>query len=144
METIQHIPKTSLARHTRQIIRSVQQGQTVIVEHHGQPEAAIMDILDYYLLQAVLQYHLHTPEIEPEAGLSDEAVAAITSPQERTNLAVAHYLAGSLSLSRLAELLGLSWLDLRTRFLRLDIPLRLAPADQEEALHDLANAATFS
>ena len=144
METIEHIPKTSLARQTRQVIQSVRRGQTVIIEHHGQPEAAIIDIFDYYLLQAVLHYHLHTPKIDVETGLSDEAVATIASPQERTNLAIAHYLAGSLSLSRLADLLGLSWLDLRTRFLRLDIPLRVAPTDQEEALHDLANAAIFS
>lgn len=144
METIQYIPKTSLARKTHQVIQSVQRGQTVVVEHHGQPEAAIMDIMDYYLLRAVSHYHATLPEIDPEKGLSDEAVAAQELPQEQINLVVAHYLADSISLSRAAELLNLSWLELRTRCLRLDIPIRTGPTTPEEIAQDLANALAFS
>ena len=142
MDTIRHIPKTTLARQTRQIIQAVQRGQTVVVEHHGQPEAAIMDIMDYYLLRAVLHYHTHSPQID--AGLSDEAVAALVSLPEQVNLVIANYLAGAVSLSRAAELLNLPWLDLRTRCLRLDLPLRTAPATPDEIADDIENAAAFT
>ena len=41
---------------------------------------------------------------------------------------------------RAAELLDLPWLDLRTRFLRLDVPLRTAPADLEDTRQDVEAA----
>jgi Uncharacterised protein family (UPF0175) len=144
MEYIYHIPKTALARKTRQILQAVQRGQTVVVEHHGQPEAAIMDIVDYYLLRAVLHYHSHSPQIDLDQGLSNEAVAARESAQERVSLVMAHYLAGSISLSRAAELLELTWLDLRTCLLRLDIPVRTAPASPDEIGRDLEEAAAYA
>ncbi|MCZ7672333.1 MAG: hypothetical protein M5U34_37030 [Chloroflexi bacterium] len=144
MDTIRHVPKTTLARQTRQIIQAVQRGQTVVVEHHGQPEAAIMDIMDYYLLRAVLRYHTHSPQIDADAGLSEEAVATLASLPEQVNLVIAHYLVGAISLSRAAELLNLPWLDLRTRCLRLDIPLRTAPATPDEIADDIENAAAFT
>jgi hypothetical protein len=144
MDAIRHVPKTTLARQTRQIIQAVQRGQTVVVEHHGQPEAAIMDIMDYYLLRAVLHYHIHSPQLDADAGLSDEAVAALASLPEQVNLVIAHYLAGAISLSRAAEHLNLPGLDLRMRFLRLDIPLRTAPATPDEIAGDIENAAAFT
>ena len=144
METIQHIPKTSLARKTREVLQAVQRGQTVVVEHHGQPEVAIVDIIDYYLLRAAMHYHAHSPSVEDESGLSDDAVAALELAQEQTNLVLAHYLAGGISLSRAAKLLQLPWLDLRTRFLRLDIPLRTAHRDADEIATDLRNAADYA
>ena len=45
---------------------------------------------------------------------------------------------------RAAELLSLSWLDLRTRCLRLDVPLRTAPADMTEAEADARVALTWA
>ncbi len=56
---------------------------------------------------------------------------------------MAYYLADEISLSRAAELLGLLWLDLRTRFLHLDVPLRASPANLAEAQADVANAAAW-
>jgi predicted HTH domain antitoxin/antitoxin (DNA-binding transcriptional repressor) of toxin-antitoxin stability system len=144
MEAIHYIPKTALARQTRKIIQAVQRGQTVVVEHHGQPEAAIMDIMDYYLLRAALRYHRHLPQIEADAGLSAEAVATVETIQEQVNLVIAHYLAGAISLSRAAELLDLPWLDLRTRCLRLDIPLRTDPTNRDEIAGDVENAAAYT
>ena len=40
---------------------------------------------------------------------------------------IAHYLAGSISLSKAAELLGLPWLDLRSRLHRAGLPVRIGP-----------------
>ena len=138
MNTAQYIPKTELARNTRQVINSVLRGQPAVVESYGQPEVAIIDIVDYYIVRAVMRYYAHQPEIDPERGLPDQEVEATADPQERFDLVLAHYLGGAISLGRAAELLDLSWLDLRTRCLRLDVPLRVGPTDLDEAQADVS------
>ena len=144
MESIRRIRKTDLARNTRQVINAVLRGQTAVVESHGQPEVAIMDILDYRITRAVMRYYAQQPEIDVGAGLPDEEVAAISDPQDCFNLVLAHYLAGAISLGRVAELLEFPWLDLRTRFLRLDVPLRTAPTDLTEAKADIEVAEAWA
>jgi prevent-host-death family protein len=144
MDAIYHVGKTELARNTRKIIRAAQRGQTVVIEHHGQPEVAILDIADYHILRALNNYYTHLPYIESGNGLSNDSVIAESSLQEKYNLVLAYYLAEEISLSRAAELLDIPWLDLRTRFLRLDVPLRAAPADLAEAKADIENAAKWS
>lgn len=133
MEYIQHIRKTDLARNTHQIIRDVQRGYTVLVENHGQPEAAILDIVDYHILLAVTAFYAHPVELEPDAGLNSERLSKLNSPQEIYDLVMTYYLADAISLGKTAELLDLPWLDLRTRFIRLDIPIKLGPEDETEA-----------
>jgi len=54
-----------------------------------------------------------------------------------------HYLAGAIDLSRAAELLQTPALDLRTRFLRLDVPFRGQPAGVGEVPSDGANSASW-
>ncbi len=139
MNAAYHAGKTELARNTRQIIRTVQRGQTVVIEHHGQPEVAIIDISDYHLLRALAHYYAHRPQIQAGGGLSDEVVAAQPDLQAQYDLVLAYYLAEAISLGRAAELLGLPWIDLRTRFMRLDIPLRVGPADLDEARAEVAD-----
>jgi predicted HTH domain antitoxin len=101
-----------------------------------------MDIVDDCIMQAVMRYYAQRPDLDVEGGLADQAVEAMTDPQAQYNLVFAHYLAGSISLARAAELLKLPWLDLRTRCLRLDVPLRTAPADMAEAEADAQVALT--
>ena len=137
MEYVQYIPKTHLARKTRQVLQSVQRGQTTIVENHGQPEAAIIDIIDYRILRAVLRYHSNPPEIDPEAGLPDSALDGLDDPQARFDLVLAHYLGQAISLGRVAELLDLAWVDLRFRFKHLDVPIFVGPQNMEELLEEL-------
>jgi len=141
---VKRFRKTELTRNTRRVISAVQRGQTAVVESHGQPEVAIIDILDYYILRAVMRYYAQQPEIDVEAGLSDQKVGLVTDLQARYNLVMAHYMAGAISLGRAAELLGLSWLDLRTRCLRLDVPLRTAPADLGQASTDVETTAAWT
>lgn len=136
MDTIYHTGKTELARNTRQIIRAVQRGQTVIIENHGQPEVAIIDIADYHILRALALYHARPGQVEAGEGLSDAAATAQATLQARYDLVLAYYLAGEISLSRAAELLEMPWLELRSRFLRLDVPLQAAPTDATEARAD--------
>ena len=134
MESVQHVSKTDLARNTRQVLNTVMRGQTALIESHGKPEAAIIDIMDYLIVRAVLRYHARPPQIDVDAGLTDAAAAGAPDLPARYNLILAHYLADAISLSRAAELLGLSSFDLRLRFVRLDVPLRLGPTTIEEAL----------
>lgn len=132
MELMQRVRKTDLARNTRKIIRDVLRGKAAIVESHGLPEVAIIDIIDYYLQRGVLHYFAQSPKVNTEEGLSDETIAQVDNEQERYNLVLAHYLGEAISLGRAAELLNLPWVDLRMRIARLGIPLRLGPEDIEE------------
>mgnify|MGYP000570826016 FL=1 len=144
MQSIKRVRKTDLARSTRQVINNVLRGQTAVVESHGQPEVAIMDIVDYRITRAVMRYYAQQPEIDVEEGLADQQVTSTSDPQERFNLILAHYLAGAISLGRAAELLELPWVDLRTRFQRLDVPLRVAPSDLQEARLDVEVAEAWA
>ena len=137
MEFLQYIPKTDLARKTRQVLKAVQRGQTAIIESHGQPEAAIMDIVDYRILRAVMRFHAHKPEADLEQGLSQAAFEAFQDPQAQYDHVLTYYLLEGISLSRAAELLGLPWLDLRTRFLRLDVPVLTGPESPAGVLEEL-------
>lgn len=143
MELIQYIRKTDLSRNTRQVIRAAQRGQTVVVESHGQPEVAIMDIVDFYIVRAVLRYHAESPSATGDAGWDEQSLQTAVTPQERYDLVLAHYLSETISLGKVAELLELPWLDLRTRLVRLDVPLRIGPANLDEARQDVANLAPF-
>ena len=134
-DSVLNIPKTDLARKTRQVLRSVQQGQTVMIESYGQPEAAIIDITDYQILRAALAYYAYPIEADGK-GLAVDDVAAVGSLQERFNLVIGNYLAESISLNRAAELLDLPGLNLRARLLRLGVPLRSAPANEADAMND--------
>jgi len=131
--SVRHVSRTDLARNTRQVIDAVLRGQTVVVAHRGQPQVAIVDIVDYRIMRAAMRYHARTPEIAPLAGLAEERVNALSEPQERFDLVLAHYLAEAISLGRAAELLDIYRLDLQARFTRLDVPLRIGPATLEEA-----------
>ena len=142
MEYMQRVPKTELARKTRQVIREVQRGYTVLVESHGQAEVAIMDIVDYRILRAFMAYHARPPQVNPK-GISAERLAGMDDPQQVYDLVLAHYLAGVISLGRVAELLNLSVLDLQFRFQRLDVPLNLGVENEQAALDEVEAARSF-
>ncbi len=143
MKAVQRVSRTELARNTRRVLGDVQRGRTALIENYGEPEAALLDIVDYRILRAVMRYHAEEPEIAPDAGLPDEAVQELDDPDARYELVFAHYLAGSISLGRAAELLEMPWLELRTRCLRLSVPLRTAPGDATESAGDVATAADW-
>ena len=141
MTVVQRVSRTELARHTRRVLTDVQRGRTALIESHGEPEAVLLDIVDYRILRAVMRYHASLPSIHPEAGLLASVVQALGDGEDRYALIFAHYLAGSISLARAAELLGFPWLELRTRCLRLDVPLRTGPDDAAGAVLGAAAAA---
>ena len=137
MEFLQYIPKTDLARKTHQVLKAVQRGQTAIIESHGQPEAAIMDIVDYRILRAVMRFHAHKPEADLEQGLSQATFEALQETQAQYDYVLAYYLQEGISLARAAELLSLPWLDLRSRFVRLDVPVLTGPESPAGVLEEL-------
>jgi hypothetical protein len=136
MATVQRVSRTELARNTRRVLSDVQRGRTTLIETHGEPEAVLVDIIDYRILRAVMRYYAEKPEIDVEAGLPDSALQNVDDPQARYSIVFAHYLANSISSARAAELLDLPWLELRARCLRLDVPLRSAPGNAEAAAAD--------
>ena len=144
MEAMIRISKTDLARNTRQVINDVLRGQAAFIESHGKPEAAIIDIVNYRILRAVIRYHASRPKIDANTGLSEADLRRNQEAQAQYDQVMAHYLAGSISLGRASELLGTSWLDLRTRCLRLDVPLPAAPATPSEAQADLEMAVRWN
>jgi hypothetical protein len=93
-------------------------------------EGGVVDGVDYALLRGVLDYYFQ-PRVSKDTtgGLTNRVVASLTEQQERYRLVMAYYLDEAMSLERAAELLGMPWVALRSRFHRLGIPLRLAPAN---------------
>lgn len=140
MTFIHRVSRTELARNTRRVLMDVQRGRTALIESYGQPEAALIDIVDYRLVRAVMRAYAERLAILPEARLADAAVAACEDAEAVYTLVLAHYLAGDISLGRAAELLDIPWLELRTRFLRLDIPVRTPPSGIDEAMREVTVA----
>jgi len=134
-----HVRKTELARNTSQIIRNVLRGQPTVIENHGQPEAIVVDVVDYLILRALAHYHAgNLPPLDPDGPRNEEFTGM--SAQERYNRAMQYYLSKQCSTGRMAELLEIPWIDLRERFNRLGAPLFLGPASIEEAREEAANA----
>ena len=79
-------------------------------------------------------------ELEP--GLVDDALGRLLEedPALREKLVVGAYLDGDINLGKAAELLGVHPLDLRGRFLKQGIPVRIG-AESVEALRSEAAAA---
>lgn len=111
----------------------------VVVDEGDEPRVAIIDMTDFQILRAVTTYFVDPPAIEPQAGLADAKVADL-SGQELFDVTLSHYLADAISLSRAAEILRTAWVELRSRFERLGVPLRTAPESQQEAWEDVLAA----
>ena len=128
----QRISKTDLARSTHHVIREAQRGYTVLVENHGQPEVAIVDIVDFQLQRAAIHYFSSPKEYEKDTEISEVTLETLPTDQDRFNLVIGHYLAVHISIGRSAELLRMSPPELQVRLGRSGIPLRMGPESQEE------------
>ena len=80
--------------------------------------------------------------LDPQ-GIGAERLSKMDDPQQIYDLVLAHYLAGAISLGRVAELLDLSALDLQFRFQRLDVPLNLGVEDERAVLDEVEAARIF-
>lgn len=118
------ISERELAHRTREIVNRVQHGELAVVESSGKEQVVLLDALDFRLLRALAACAMRNPE---EAD----------SPDTR---AIRNFLDGEISLGKAAELLQLSRFELRERFDRLGVPIRLGPASLEEARAEVAAA----
>ena len=141
MEPARNVSPSDLSAEGRQLLDAVRRGETVFFEEEeGEAEAALMDIVDYRILRAVMHALAARPEIAPSEGLPKSELTGEPGDQERYNQVMAHYLGEAISLSRAAELLGMASSVLRDRFDRLDVPRRVAPSGAEEAKRDVQAA----
>jgi len=132
MDYEQRISKTELARSTHQVIREAQRGYTVLVENHGQPEVAIVDIIDFQLQRAAIHYFSSPKLYDEDLEITESLLKSLKTDQDRFNLVIGHYLAIHQSIGRSAELLGMSTPELMMRLGRAGIPLRVGPESAEE------------
>lgn len=121
---------TELSPEAHQLLDVVRKGEPILVESEGTDEAVLVDLTDYRLLRAAM-YAASEPSLSGEANLSDHDLPSNADIQTRYNQVVLHYLTGSISLSRAAELLDCSSIGLRTRFEHLGLPQRSAPETPE-------------
>jgi PHD/YefM family antitoxin component YafN of YafNO toxin-antitoxin module len=119
------VSRTDLARNTRAIVDQVRNGQTVVVQSHGQDQIVLLDALDYRILNALAKV----------ATAEAEAFAADTIEQVMYD-----YSHERISLAKAAEVLRLPRFDLAARFERLDIPLRIGPATLDDARDEVRAA----
>ena len=133
----QRISKTDLARSTHHVIREAQRGYTVLVENHGQPEVAIVDIIDFQLQRAAIHYFSSPKEYEEDLEINESMLEQLATDQDRFNLVLGHYLAEHQSIGRSAELLGMNTPELMVRLGRAGVPLRVGPASLEELQSDI-------
>jgi hypothetical protein len=137
MKYEQRISKTDLARSPHRVIREVQRGYTVFIENHGQPEVAIVDIVDYQLQRAAIHYFSFPQEYEKGLQVTESLLESLATDQDRFNMVVGHYLAVHQSIGRSAELLGMSTPELMIRLGRQGVPLRVGPQSSEELEEEL-------
>ena len=132
MERIQRVSDIELAQQTQKILNDVQRGYTAVVERQGEPDVAMIDMIDYGIMRAALRYFIERPAVERNPGLAESALDESSDIQERFDLVLSHYLAGVISLGRAAELLNLPMIGLRNRFSRLHVPLYPGPIDMDD------------
>jgi predicted HTH domain antitoxin len=119
------ISRTDLARNTREIVDQVRKGYTVFVQSYGEDQIVLLDLLDYKILKALVDYALRET--------TDSRAGDVTEVMHR-------YLDEQISLAKASEILGLSRYELMERFERLEIPLRLGPETLEDAQEEIASA----
>jgi predicted HTH domain antitoxin len=132
MEYQQHITKTDLARNTHNVIREAQRGYTVVVESHGRAEVAIVDILDFQIQRAAIQYWTNPKNLSADSEITDAYLQTLPDDQSRYDCVIGHYLAVHLSLGRAAELLRMPLDELRSRLVRCGVPLKIGPENLDE------------
>ena len=135
---------------TRQVVDRARRGQPFIVPSYGEEQVAILDAIDYRLLQALAAYRVFPSRsaaasgdaMDPK-GLDINGVKQMLKSatdddlQLVWNMVVAAYLVGDISFGRAPEMLHLSRFELQQRFVRLNLPMQSGPTDPSEAKEDV-------
>jgi antitoxin (DNA-binding transcriptional repressor) of toxin-antitoxin stability system len=139
------LSRADLGPRAGEVLDAVHQGETVLIDGEGEPEAAVVDLVDHRILRAAIRYYANPSWIElDENGPTDEMMASVEEVQERFDVVMAYYLAQICSLARAGELLGQPWIVMRDRHNRLGLPVWTGPETLEEALEDVRNAEAWA
>ena len=118
------ISSSDLAHHTEDILDRVHREALTLV-HHGEEQIVLLDVEDYRLLRALAACATRSPvpaEIADDCRILND------------------YLAERISLGKAAELLQTSRFELKDRFERLGLPVRLGPSSVDDARAEVAAA----
>jgi predicted HTH domain antitoxin len=119
------ISRTDLARNTLEIVDQVRKGHTIVMHSYGEDQIVLLDLLDYKLLKALVDYALQeTNNVQTN----------------NVNEVIRLYLDEQISLAKASEMLGVSRYELMDHFERLGIPLRLGPATLADAQEEVVSA----
>ncbi len=127
IQKFQLVTRTELIRESGEVFDNLLRGRPALIEKHSKPQAVLLDIYDFYGLQAAAAFEIKTFDITP--GNLDQVVEKCEDEAETYALVIGHYLAEEIELSRAAELLKTPTEELTARFLRLDIPVREEEGD---------------
>lgn len=123
----QIVARTELIRDSGPVFDNLLRGRPALIEKHSKPQAVLLDIYDFYGLQAAAAFKVKKFEIKP--GDLDQVVEKSEDEAETYELVIGHYLAEEIELSRAANLLKIPTEELTARFLRLEIPVRAEEGD---------------
>ncbi len=123
----QIVTRTELIRDSGPVFDNLLRGRPALIEKHSKPQAVLLDIYDFYGLQAAAAFEIKKFEITP--GDLDQVVEKCEDEAETYALVIGHYLAEEIELSRAANLLKTPTEELTARFLRLEIPVRAEEGD---------------
>lgn len=121
------VSRTDLIRDAGEIFDSLLRGSVAMIQKRGRPQAVLMDIYDFYSLQAAALYGIQGAEAEPMQ--LNEFVKSEPGEYDLHIKVIGQYLAEEISLVEAAKHLGMPEMELKTRFLRLQIPIRGAGGD---------------
>ena len=123
----QQVTRTELIRDSGPVFDNLLRGRAALIEKHRKPQAVLLDIYDFYGLQAAAAFKVKKFDIKP--GDLDRVVEKSEDEAEIYALVIGHYLAQKIELSRAANLLKIPTEELAARFLRLEIPVREEEGD---------------
>lgn len=123
----QLVTRTELIRDSGPVFDNLLRGRAALIEKHSKPQAVLLDIYDFYGLQAAAAFKVKKFDIKP--GDLDRVVEKSEDEAETYALVIGHYLAQEIELSRAANLLKIPTEELSARFLRLEIPVREEEGD---------------
>jgi AraC-like DNA-binding protein len=112
--------RTDLTRKTREILDLVRRGRPALIKSYGKEQAVLLDPLEYRLLQGLAA-------LGSDRGGSEGELQSL----------LRRYLDEEISLSKMADVLGVSRFELMERFERLGVPVRIGPANLDQAREEV-------
>lgn len=116
------VTRTELVRDSGEIFDSLLRGRVAMIEKRGKPQAILIDVYDFYSLRAAAFHGIHKVKLSKKA--LEEFIKSGPGEDELHVKVIGQYLAKGITLEKAAELLGITSLELKSRFLRLNLPIK--------------------